>query len=474
MKANEAVRVVREELPGFQPGRLKTALETVLADSAKATEMVAQLTGREIDLRAERDAALGDRGKVMELTEAVRIVREIVRPLALARERWSGHGWVRDTRPADALDAVLAALEQAQGEAEEAKLMASIEHSGCEKALAQMDEAVAVMAKALAERDALRAEVERLRADLAAWPGKWNATLDREARWIEKLMQAEAERDELRSEVGRLQSKLFAAEAERDALRVRSHAAILALNGEMERLRATPLGRADQQIRQLGADSLDLLRKLERAEAALKAEKVNCPWMPRALKAEATLREIEQATEGIPEANCALANRIARVALPDPAPLPTSQPARAIEVCKRAATAPAAQPLDARAHAGDGESAQRELATAPAEGFFARGDDGHYHPDPAPAELRCVRCGSPYVAAGACSRRAEGCQGGRGEWTVYAAPACPHGHPAGSARDCACHEPEKPSGRAFRAHCLCPAGLHMPACACECHAEGKP
>jgi len=89
MKANEAVRVVREELPGFQPGRLKTALETVLADSAKATEMVAQLTGREIDLRAERDAAVGDRGEVMELAEAVRIVREIVRPLAWARERWS-------------------------------------------------------------------------------------------------------------------------------------------------------------------------------------------------------------------------------------------------------------------------------------------------------------------------------------------------------------------------------------------------
>ena len=306
MKANEAVRVVREELPGFQPGRLKTALETVLADSAKATEMVAQLTGREIDLRAERDAALGDRGKVMELTEAVRIVREQTIP-ALAGSGGCGH--------VAALGTVLAALEQAQGEAEEAKLMASIEHSGCEKALAQMDEAVAVMAKALAERDALRAEVERLRADLAAWPGKWNATLDREARWIEKLMQAEAERDELRSEVGRLQSKLFAAEAERDALRVRSHAAILALNGEMERLRATPLGRADQQIRQLGADSLDLLRKLERAEAALKAEKVNCPWMPRALKAEAALLEIEQATEGIPEANCALANRIARVAL---------------------------------------------------------------------------------------------------------------------------------------------------------------
>ena len=47
-----------------------------------------------------------------KLTEAVRIVREIVRPLAWARERWSGHGWVRDTEPADALDAVLAALEK--------------------------------------------------------------------------------------------------------------------------------------------------------------------------------------------------------------------------------------------------------------------------------------------------------------------------------------------------------------------------
>ena len=47
-----------------------------------------------------------------KLAEAVRIVREIVRPLAWARERWSGHGWVRDTRPADALDAVLAALER--------------------------------------------------------------------------------------------------------------------------------------------------------------------------------------------------------------------------------------------------------------------------------------------------------------------------------------------------------------------------
>ena len=51
------------------------------------------------------------------------------------------------------------------------------------------------------------------------------------------------------------------------------------------------------------------------------------------------LREIEQATEGIPEQNCMIANRIARLALRD---------------------------------------------TAPAEGFFARGDDGQYRLDPAP------------------------------------------------------------------------------------------
>ena len=39
------------------------------------------------------------------------------------------------------------------------------------------------------------------------------------------------------------------------------------------------------------------------------------------------------------------------------------------------------------------------------------------------AEPRCVRCGSRYSPGGACSRRAEGCQGGRGEWTTFFPPA---------------------------------------------------
>ena len=92
------------------------------------------------------------------------------------------------------------------------------------------------------------------------------------------------------------------------------------------------------------------------------------------------LREIEQATEGIPEANCALANRIARLAL-------------------RGDTAPAEE--------------KRGYAPTDAIGD-ARAEA---------AEPRCVRCGSRYSPGGACSRRAEGCQGGRGEWTTFFPPA---------------------------------------------------
>ena len=32
-----------------------------------------------------------------------------------------------------------------------------------------------------------------------------------------------------------------------------------------------------------------------------------------------------------------------------------------------------------------------------------------------PSVDRCVRCGAPYGPTGACSRREQGCQGGRGE-----------------------------------------------------------
>jgi hypothetical protein len=71
----------------------------------------------------------------------------------------------------------------------------------------------------------------------------------------------------------------------------RSHAAILALTGEVERLR------------------LDLEIAEPKKSAAVMA------LAARAERAEAALREIEQATEGIPEQNCMLANRIARLAL---------------------------------------------------------------------------------------------------------------------------------------------------------------
>ena len=80
--------------------------------------------------------------------------------------------------PSESVAEVVAALEQAQGEAEEAKLMASIEHSGCEKALAQMDDAVSVMQaqKARAERAeaALRKMAEHLREGVRETGGSYD------------------------------------------------------------------------------------------------------------------------------------------------------------------------------------------------------------------------------------------------------------------------------------------------------------
>jgi len=64
---------------------------------------------------------------------------------------------------------------------------------------------------------------------------------------------------------------------------------------------------------------------------------------------------------------------------------------------------------------------------APAEGFFARGEDGQYHPDPP--------------------------------------PACPHGNPPGTARDCACRTPG----------CTCSDFARDNVCpVCRAQADGQP
>jgi len=112
---------------------------------------------------------------------------------------------------------------------------------------------------------------------------------------------------------------------------------------------------------------------LTRDENAMLRKRVEVAWITareerlRAERAEAALRAArESLTCGKTPYGDLKTVDIIDAALRDTAPLPTSQPARAIEVCKRA-------------------------ATAPAEGFFARGDDGHYRTDPAPA---CA-CGIP-------------------------------------------------------------------------------
>jgi chromosome segregation ATPase len=85
----------------------------------------------------------------------------------------------------------------------------------------------------------------------------------------------------------------------------RSHKAVLALTGEVERLRADleiaePQKSAAVNALAARADKAEA----ERDEAEAEVERLR-----------AALREIEQVTEGIPEANCMFANRIARVAL---------------------------------------------------------------------------------------------------------------------------------------------------------------
>jgi len=137
----------------------------------------------------------------------------------------------------------------------------------------------------------------------------------------EMEIQARADRDEIR----RLKAEVEQAQAERDALREEN-------NTLEHRFQSCPFcGEAGCECR-AGEEK----RGRERAEAALRKYGLAQLAESEAIRADqaikrgiaeaerdtlrATLREIEQATEGIPEANCMLANRIARLALRDPAP----------------------------------------------------------------------------------------------------------------------------------------------------------
>ena len=186
-----------------------------------------------------------------------------------------------------------------------------------------------------------------------------------------------------------LEAELVELRAERDTLRAAHHDAAAQWQEEA-RLRREAQGEA-ARLREWNARLLSQATVAEEEARQAQAE---------VERLRAALREIEETTDGIPEQNCMIANRIARLAL-------------------RGDTAPAEEKR--------GYAPTDALGDARAEA----------------AEPRCVRCGSRYSPGGACSRSAEGCQGGRGEWTVCIPPACPHGHPPGSARDCACHE-EKP------------------------------
>jgi hypothetical protein len=373
----------------------------------------------------------------MELAEAVRILRDQTIPAL--RAMW------RDWYPVHvaALEAVLAAPAPAQRERYEALSVTSKEgllasewvartgraEAEVARLRAQWDAGVLAGIRATAEQQgqivALTGEVERLRLDLEiAEPKKSAAVMALAARAERAGAALKATQDMLREEEEQRRLARIAAEAERDALWAGKEIGNKLLAGR------------DRQIVALRADLSRTLAEVERLRAVL--EQISGSGTVDGADARALLgdtastcrcghsMEAHRCAEPGCKRGCHAndgSDGPCDCALRDPAPLPTSQPARAIEVCKRAATAPAAQPLDARAHAGDGESAQRELATAPAEGFFARGDDGHYHPDPAPAEEEKLKF---WGASRPCETAEE--------------PSCPHGHPPGSARDCACRE----------------------------------
>jgi len=196
---------------------------------------------------------------------------------------------------------------------------------------------------------------EAIRAVLAKSEAEERVTNDYRVR----LDRAEAERDALADELAEECAKVGNRDSALDALRAevlrlaealaQAHKSAVIASAEVERLREVAVGNHSTPD-----------------ECPLWYDGCNCTVgalvhnFDRAERAEAALREIEETTEGIPEANCALANRIALAALGDTAPAP--------------------------------------WGVADEERFLAR-------------------CALPDPAL-----------------------SCPHGHPAGSARDCACHE----------------------------------
>ena len=275
-----------------------------------------------------------------KLTEAVRIVREIVRPLAWARERWSGHGWVRDTRPADALDAVLAALERLFKEWD--AVVAALgphAHPGLSPS-----ESVAEVVNLVRVQDEANREMTRL------------------------LAEAEAERDTLREKLSSTTEDYIkernadtAAEAERDVLRA-------TLTEETQkRLRAESEEQQQRTYARNCGEQLATLRaEVERRKALAAATQLECNRLAVSLSDEieahrttaAAMYEFEAGEERAEAALIAIRAGSIRLAAAG-----IVGHLHVVEQCSAALRDP-----------------------APAEGFFARGDDGQYRTDPAPAE----------------------------------------------------------------------------------------
>jgi len=182
------------------------------------------------------------------------------------RERVSEFLRVRDgTIPASAEEAIRALLDlvRVQYEANE--------------------EMTRLLKAAEAERDALKL---KRREQFNRW-GVQIRYEDQEQSLL-AVMQLVAERDALRVEVERERKERISAESGCEA----GTAARYVVEAERDTL--------TEKLSLVTEDYISHRNALERAEAAL--------------------REIEKATEGIPEQNCAIANRIARAALRDTAP----------------------------------------------------------------------------------------------------------------------------------------------------------